>query len=145
MEDGARRPPSYYDITCLNSLFQQITVLQAIVGRGPTRPVLQHPIFVLIIILFQEDITLLMEDEARRPPSYYDITCLNSLFQQITVLQAIVGRGPTRPVLQHPIFVLIIILFQENITLRMEDGARRPSSYFLHTQPPLYTCRNNHP
>ena len=43
MEDGARRPSSYYDITCFNSPFPQITVLQTIVGRWSPCPVLQHP------------------------------------------------------------------------------------------------------
>ena len=56
------------------------------------------PIIVIIIILYWEVITLLkediywvLEDVARRPPSYYSLQGLSQ-----------VGQGSPRPVLQHP-------------------------------------------
>ena len=112
MEDGARRPSSYYDIPCLNSHVLRITASQTLVGQGPPRHVLQQPSVPRPPATIRatsssnhpraSEIGYLMEDGARRPSSYYDIPCLNSHVLRITASQTLVGRWPPRHVLQQP-------------------------------------------
>ena len=74
MEDGARRPLSYQKIA-RNIASKQRQAMQTIVGRWSPCPVLQHPSSSTHPPA--AEIGYLMEDGARRPLSYFDITCLN--------------------------------------------------------------------
>ena len=66
LEDGARRPPSYYGLHCL-ALFAGDVSCYFLVGQGSPRPVLHD-----------EKIYWGLEDVARRPPSYYGFLFCNN-------------------------------------------------------------------
>ena len=101
------------------------------VGRGSPCPVLQQPIYLIIMkdsYLMEDGYLMdgyLMEDGARRPPSYlvcfaWRFFALRYLSLTFCILEPhLVGRGSPCPVLQHPIYLIIM----EDGYL-MEDAAR---------------------
>ena len=101
LEDGARRPPSYFKSAIWppkiirNFAYQSRAVGLRATSSNTHRSTSSstHP--------RASEIGYLREDGARRPSSYYDIPCLSRLVLRITASQTIVGRCPPCPVLQQ--------------------------------------------